>query len=414
MRRQRGLVGLMGLAALVGLAIIAKPAVAAVTTEESASILVFPKVIANGTRDTVIQITNTSNSMRHAHCFYVDGAKTIPGLPYGPNNPPLCRETDFDIWLTKQQPTHWVVSTGRRVEPRDEVCSGSIPGPAVPCDPSTSGDPTISDSRFANCCDAGIDPGAIPAVAPDFIGELKCIEVDAGGAPEPGNAIKGEATIETVFPVANGDVSKYNAIGLMGNDMNNRDNVLCLGGGVTADCPTGAEYDACPATWILDSPSIGAADRVAEEYLCPGGTTTGCFSGVSTTLTVVPCTENFETQVPTPVTLQFAVTNEFEQTVTFSTTISCFASLELTDINPVLGVGSIGGSILQTQMRSASGSQRGVMAILEETHGATFPVSGSSASFTATAAQNAHSSFQDQPGPDLITIPADQLQDPTP
>ena len=66
------------------------------TTEKSASILVFPKVIANGTRDTVIQITNTSNSMVHAHCFYVNGALTFPEFPPGPQNPPLWIETDFD------------------------------------------------------------------------------------------------------------------------------------------------------------------------------------------------------------------------------------------------------------------------------------------------------------------------------
>jgi hypothetical protein len=68
-------------AALVGLAV--GGAQAQVTTEKSASILVFPKVIANGTRDTVIQITNTSNSMVHAHCFYVNGALTFPEFPPG-------------------------------------------------------------------------------------------------------------------------------------------------------------------------------------------------------------------------------------------------------------------------------------------------------------------------------------------
>ena len=132
MRRQRGLVGLTGLAALVGLGLIAKPAVAqrktVVTTEQSASILVFPKVIADGTRDTIIQITNTSNNMRHAHCFYVNGAPTIPGLPPGSLNPPLCTETDFDIWLTRQQPTHWVVSTGRLEQPgRSRTAAGRQP-----------------------------------------------------------------------------------------------------------------------------------------------------------------------------------------------------------------------------------------------------------------------------------------------
>src|SRR4030095_11966578 len=50
------------------------PATAATTTEQSASILIFPKVIVDGSRDTVIQISNTNNSMVHAACFYVNAA----------------------------------------------------------------------------------------------------------------------------------------------------------------------------------------------------------------------------------------------------------------------------------------------------------------------------------------------------
>src|SRR5215470_3948051 len=249
MRRQRGLIGLMGLAALVG-GLIAKPAGAKVTTEQSASILIFPKVIADGKRDTIIQITNTTNNMRHAHCFYVNGALTIPELPQGPNNPPLWTETDFDIWLTKQQPTHWVVSTGRLDNPQDESFR------TTSCNPKNSG------TQYANCCDAGFDPGRVPPVAPDFTGELKCIEVDASGFPVPGNSLKGEATLVEPFSA---DVSKYNAIGLKGFDTNNMDGVLCLGGGVTSQCPTGAEYEGCPATWLLDSPSENAHDIVVDQ-----------------------------------------------------------------------------------------------------------------------------------------------------
>ena len=117
MRRQRKLVGLMGLAALVGLGVVAKPAAAKVTTEQSASILIFPKVIADGTRDTIIQITNTSNNMRHAHCFYVNGAPTIAGAPVSASNPPLCTEIDFDIWLT------WIAALQRDFGVHLETCS---------------------------------------------------------------------------------------------------------------------------------------------------------------------------------------------------------------------------------------------------------------------------------------------------
>ncbi len=394
MRRQRGLVGLTGLAALVGLGLIARPTLAAVTTEQSASILVFPKVIADGSRDTVIQITNTSNNMAHAHCFYVDGAPTTPGLPIGPLNPPLCTETDFDIWLTKQQPTHWVVSAGRLQNPLDAECSAQ-----VMCLDGQSGSSTNS-----NCCDAGFDPGHVPPVAPDFTGELKCIQVDASGAPLSGNSLKGEATIEDP---STGDVSKYNAIGLRGNDNNNGDNVLCLGGTVTPDCPKGAEYDACPATWLLDHPATGAADPLIEEQsFCVDHP---C-SSMSTNLTLAPCTENFETQQPVPITLQFLVINEFEQTLSASTTFACWASFDLGapigGISDVFNTGTLGGSIAQTRMRSAAGTPLGVLAVIEETH------HDFVRDLTTRSAQNGHQTFQDQPGPDLITSPGDQVLPP--
>ena len=59
-------------AALLGALLMATSVRADVVTEKSASILIFPKVIADSETDTVIQITNTSNSMVHARCFYVD------------------------------------------------------------------------------------------------------------------------------------------------------------------------------------------------------------------------------------------------------------------------------------------------------------------------------------------------------
>ncbi|MFQ5666480.1 MAG: hypothetical protein ACE5I7_08615 [Candidatus Binatia bacterium] len=394
MRRQRGLLGLMGLAALVGLG-LAQPSAAVVTTEQSASILVFPKVIADGTRDTIIQITNTSNNIRHAHCFYVDGALLDPTQPPGAANPPRWTEVDFDIWFTKQQPTHWVVSTGRLDNPLDAGCRGS-----TSCDARTTGGPN------ADCCDAGLDPGRIPPVVPGFTGELKCIEVDAGGFPIGGNALKGEATLEVrdpdFFQRNRGDVSKYNAIGLKGFDTNNLDGTLCLGGDVSAQCPTGAEYEACPSKWLLDHPSVGAPDPVVDQQsFCSAPP---C-SRVDTSLTVVPCTQNFEAQNPQVVTLQFEIFNEFEQRLSASTSFQCWASFDLADVG--LGVFTesvVGGDIVQTVMRSARGTPGGVMAVIEESHTDTVN------DRTATAAQNVHTGFEDQTVSDIITIPAEQIQ----
>src|SRR5574340_547403 len=91
--------GLCGFA--VALGGVAASARADVTVDKGASILVFPKVVADASFDTIIQIANTGNTMVAAHCFYVN------------NSSGQCQETDFDIFLTKQQPTHWQVSVGR-------------------------------------------------------------------------------------------------------------------------------------------------------------------------------------------------------------------------------------------------------------------------------------------------------------
>jgi len=335
---------------------VAKPALATTTTEQSASILVFPKVIADGTNDTTIQITNTSNNMVHAHCFYVNGTKSPTG------SGPWCLETDFDIWLTKQQPTFWTVSTGRTAVP-----DGTI-GQAWP----------------------GIPPAVlIPPVAPDFQGELKCVQVDTSGAPLSGNALKGEATIKRLI---DGDVVKYNAIGLKGYNTNDQDTVLCLGSSTASasSCPNGREYDACPQGWFIDHPATSPVP--------------GLYAG--TNLTVVPCTENFETQSPTKVTLQFLVTNEYEQTLSTSTTLTCWASWDLgsDDSDSFLrtfSLGVIGGFQLQSRIRTANASKSGVIPVITETAGGLIPDQ-------AEAARNAHETPQDQTGMDIITFPPDQ------
>jgi hypothetical protein len=361
-----------------------------VTTERSASILVFPKVVVDGSRETIIQITNTSNSMVHAHCFYVNGALTFPEQDPGPNNPPLWTEIDFDIWLTKQQPTHWVVGEGRLVDPSEEPCSNA-------------------ENEFT-CVNAGIDPGRVPPVVPDFTGELKCVEVEASGNPLSGNHLKGEATI---VDENSGDVQKYNAIGVLGDETNDGDGVLCLGGPERDGCPDGAEYNACPQTWILNHLADFAVDPAIGTDVCEDGTCTvtetSCVSDddcdgpseVTSHITIVPCSQNFETQVPTAVTIQFAITNEYEQTFSASTTVTCWAELGLSEINEVFDVEAVGSTFAQTRMRSSTGTASGFMVVADEEH---VGVSGDS----ATAAVNVHVEGQRSAG-DIIVIPSDQL-----
>jgi hypothetical protein len=386
-------------AALVGM--VVGSASAQVTTEKSASILFFPKVISDGTRDTVIQITNTSNSMVHAHCFYVNGALTFPDLPAGPINPPLWIETDFDIWLTKQQPTHWVVSEGRLVDPTDQACN--------------------SNPVNYDCNNAGIDPGRVPPVVEYFTGELKCVETSADGSPLSGNHLKGEATT-TTFNVCNPgspldptdgrcvlstldeacfsnldcdpslvDVAKYNALGVIGNENNDGDNVLCLGGEPSEECPNGAEYDACPQFWIANHFAQGAPNPTTED------------GSVETAWTIVPCTQNFETQAPETVTIAINTWNEYETAFSSSTQVTCWDELSLDEINPVtFSYTALGTSFAQTRLRPSAQTAAGFMMVQSEAYS-----SDDDDGIIATADVNLHIEGERQ-GPDLITIPPDQ------
>jgi hypothetical protein len=411
MSRQLGRVALVSVV-LAGLA--AGAARADTTTDRSASILVFPKVIADGTRDTIIQISNTSNSVVHAHCFYVNAEPADPFSPPDPiSNPPLWQELDFDIWLTKQQPTHWVVSEGRLVDPSDPSCN----------------------RENLYCNGSGIDPGRVPPVVHPFTGELKCIEVDASGAPLSGNHLKGEATqvrLDVCNPntalcevsgfkcdPANGnddcrleeddanpagqvfprqifipdliyDVSKYSAIGLLGNEFNNGDGVLCLGGQPDdGDCPTGGEYNACPDVWILNHFGQGVENPVA-----------GSDSSVDTRVTIVPCTENFETQEPTEVTINLLTWNEFEQAFSSSVQVTCWADLALDEINPAFASG-VRTTYQQTRLRSSGLTTSGFMVVGTERHETEDGFTGEDAFNLYVEGQRATS--------DKITIPGEQL-----
>jgi hypothetical protein len=264
---------------------MAAGAASAFTTERPSSVLIFPKVV-NTNPGTIIQITNTGQMMTHAHCFYTDG-RTVGGRP-------VWQITDFEIALTRQQPTHWAVSEGRAINPNDDL--------------------------------GGLDPGLIPPVSPGFTGFLTCVEVAADGTPVSANSLKGEATIgEITFPGGTNAASKYNAIGIpacgssegpcgptgSGND---GDNVLDL---------NNIEYAACPGGLYLNFIAEGAADPAIEANSGPG-------SVVSTNLTLIPCGMDFENLVPasTAVTVD-PIRNEFEERTSTSIPVDCWFSSNL-------------------------------------------------------------------------------------
>src|SRR5258706_14271580 len=118
-KRNPWLAGLGALLAMLTLSV--GTATADTSADRGGSIIVFPKVISDGTRDTLIQISNLNNSVVFAHCMYLDASPEIPGLPVGPGNPRRCQERDFAITLTRQQPTVWRVSTGRLLDNFDSI-----------------------------------------------------------------------------------------------------------------------------------------------------------------------------------------------------------------------------------------------------------------------------------------------------
>jgi len=379
--------GLCGFALALG--VVAAGARADVTTESGASILVFPKILANGTFDTVIQITNTSNSILHAHCFYVDASlrSTLSSLPCSIPSAtclPTWQETDFLIWLTKQQPTHWLLSRGRNIDPTDSFESDG----------------------------SGFDPGRVPPVR-DFIGELKCIEVAESGEPIMGNHLKGEATIEVINTALDrlpdepgtvrGDVSKYNAIGILANPDAEPSNPLLLNDEI---------YNACPAKLIVNHYATGAPDPVADGL---GTELSG--SSVATELTLVPCSEDFENQRPKSVTAQFLIYNEFEQRFSASTTVTCFLSVELTDIDSpgaatrsAFSVNFLGTDVAHTEITpviNVDGTTGGLLGVVERI----VSVTVGSRTVAARAAYNLHTEgslvnvVPESTPPDEIVLP---------
>lgn len=345
--------------ALVGmwLTVVATGAGAQVSTQESASVIVFPKVVVDDNWDTTIQIGNGANRPTRAICHYVNGGRTAPDQPPGPLNPPLWAEVDFTIGLARLQPTHWVVSRGRSVG-------------GEPCGTTSS-----------DCDEAGLLPGLVPPVLLGFTGELLCIEVDASGAPWSGNALHGLATLTHR---TTGEVIKYPAVGLAGFDTNNADGRLCLGGPASDVCSLGAEYAPCPNAWVVSHPSDFDDRRVDSD-------------ASRTSLTVVPCSQSLDDQIPAAVTLSIRLTNELEQSFSLSTSVQCWADLDLGELNDVFLRDVNGGDWLHTEVRVVGSNAGGIMLVQQTVREHARP-----ATFTAVAT----TPHQNGSGPrsDLIVV----------
>lgn len=335
-----------------------------VASDKAAAILVFPKVLVDtsdppytprGRVDTLIRISNTSARPIAMHCFWVNAnghcsnspsticnpakfATTTNPCPSGGFCQAEWQETDFSVTITAYQPISWLASRGsvlcREGSPIDPPClplGRSRPGPAG------------QDNEGSNVLQVPEDP---------FVGELKCVAVDANGVPVDRNDLKGEAEIVR-SNTGKLDVSGYNAIGIPAvAGANNGDDTLVLGG-------PGAEYSSCPNILILDHFFDGANDPVSGQPL-------------STTLTLVPCSEDFLRQLPVTTPVQFLVFNEFEQRFSTSRRVTCFDDIRISNIETrspdrSLFSAAVAGTLTgQTRIRGVGDSGHTLLGLAEE------------------------------------------------
>lgn len=301
----------------------AEQAWAEVTTDDAGSIVIYPKVVSDGSRDTLIQLSNRSNMLVVAHCFYVNTAgrcstTTTQSCRLDGDCPDTeacvrtCDATNFDVRLTAQQPTMWRVSTGR--------LSSTLP---PPCRIGQTCACSIDGASGQQVCPglelAPANAPYVPAAGTEFEGELKCYQTTTDGLPVAGNALKGTATIETL---ASGQISEYNALAISANaDVSGagvnsgQDLRLNYPGGTAA-----GEYNYCPANLVFTHFGEGAVDGFTNAT-------------VSTEITLVPCTELIEERVPTPVTVSLVAFNEFEERLSHDAMrFDCYFSRSLADI----------------------------------------------------------------------------------
>ena len=351
---------------------------AGTSTDRPGSVVLFPKVIADGTRDTMILLTNTMNMPATAHCVYVNGAgfcsisgglcSALPVLPEGsfqqsdcPDENDQCVpqwvETNFTVALTGQQPTMWRVSTGR-------VLDETLPGIGR-CVEFIAGDPPIQRQACPGEFTAG--NGVIPPNQP-FRGELKCVQT-LDELPFAGNALKGEAVIETL---GSPQISKYNSVNIEGNQ-DDGSLVLNLDGSEYNVCPQSIEFthyadiapglqnelnpDDCNDFGICSGPTLvnGQPCDPSTPSTCPGGVCVGC--PVRTELTLIPCTQNFEAQVPIPTTVSVQVFDELEFPQSANHTVQCWENNILNQINPSTFNYFNRTQFLKTRVSAQSGDQ---------------------------------------------------------
>lgn len=361
----------MAAVALVAVLLQAGAAQATTTSDRAAAIVIYPKIVVDSSlgADTIVQLTNASSTTAvQAHCFYVNatshcsdtGNPCRSGLecPLGACLPGWS-ELDFSVVLTPDQPFSWVAGVGRNSMCAQQGTCDPLPLRGMGVCSNGGGFPCTSNADcgifgLGECLGAGRSNAgtAIPPTPDDpFVGELKCVQINADGTPSDRNDLIGKATIVTAAFL---DAQSYNAVGLVAGDVGD-DRVLTIGG--ESD---GREYSSCPSTLILDHIFDGAPDPIDG-------------APVVTDLTLVPCTENFALGAAATgkSTAQFLVINEFEQRFSASLPVDCFAETLISNIDTrnnarsIFSIGVAGTIAGQARIRPVGSGLVGVARMMK-------------------------------------------------
>jgi hypothetical protein len=173
------------------------------------------------------------------------------------------------------------------------------------------------------------DPFGGSAAPPFFgVGELKCAVVPARPEADDHNAIQGRAT---VFGTSGRTVS-YGAVGFQRLADGEFTGVFSLNGSTYSSCPSRLRF------------------HISSEQPGAGGE-----------LILVPCSQDLLLQVPTTVTVQFLIVNEFEQTFSASNSFSCYDRRSIGSITHLLQRSALGSDTAQLIVRSSGSPLLGLV-----------------------------------------------------
>lgn len=172
------------------------------------------------------------------------------------------------------------------------------------------------------------DPGS-GAAAPPFFGrgELKCAVVAAREDVAAHNAIQGRAIVYA----DDGQTVSYGAVGFRRLASGPYTGIVNLNGSTYAQCPQRLHF------------------QVQTDENLPNR------------LILVPCDQDLILQVPTELTVQFLITNEFEQTFSASAGMECSRVFSFPEIASFFTRATIGTATAQINARGVEGPLLGLV-----------------------------------------------------